>query len=293
MYLNAYDTYVGNPLSHMDRVPSTLKSLAIMKDLLDVGDGVFQITHENGAGIPFLNFPLSMFGLDRKPMTVMDNRPYTNKSGAITNAAERIALLVTSFVQQDVLSGNLSVIRNTSGVVARALARAWGSQIIRQSGLEEDKALTVYIILIHYYNCLVNQENETDLVFISQNLCQSAMGIDRNRSLEVLEQIGYINTLPLLRDALVTYPGMFKLKNLQVKDLIALGQRIWFSATGKQIVGAGLEHPPLLIGMCAATISHKNAYGKTPLGMQLDPKYNERGNRSLIMALTNSYPIIL
>lgn len=292
MFFNAYDTYVGKPLAHLDHVPSTLKRLALMKDLLPAGDGVFLITHDNGSGIPFLNFPLSLIGFDRKPITIMDNRPYTNKQGLITNSSERTALLVTSYVQQDIMDGNMTVVRNTASVVARAVARAWGSQIVRQSGLEEDKALSVYIILLHYYNCLINKD-EGDLTFVSQNLCQQALGIDRNRSLETLEQIGYIDTLPKLHEALVNYPGMFKLGRLQVKDLIALGQRIWYSATGKQIVGAGLEHPALLIGMCAATVSDKNAYGKTPLGMQLDPKYNERGNRTLLMTLTNSYPIIL
>ncbi|QCW23172.1 hypothetical protein HWC35_gp163 [Vibrio phage USC-1] len=292
MFSNAYDTYVGKPLAHLDHVPTTLKRLALIKDLVDLGDGVHTITHNNGQGIPFLNFPLSMVGIDRKPITVMDDRPYTNKNGAVTNNAERTALLVTSYVQQDLITGNMSVIRSTSSVIARALARSWGSQIIRQSGLEEDKALTIYIILFHYYNCLINAD-EGDLVFVTQNMCQQSMGIPRERSLEVLEQVGYINSLSLLRDALVNYPGMYKLKNLQLKDLIALGQRIWYSATGKQIVGAGLEHPPLLIGMCAATVANKNAYGKTPLGMQLDPKFNEKGNRSLMMTITNSYPIIL
>ncbi|UVD32225.1 hypothetical protein [Vibrio phage phiKT1028] len=292
MFSNAYDTYVGKPLAHLDHVPSTLKRLSVTKDLSELGDGVLRLDHASGQGIPFLNFPLSMIGYNRKPITVMDDRPYTNKSGVITNAAERIALLVTSFVQQDVIDGNMAVIRSTTATVARALARSWGSQIIRQSGLEEEKALTVYITLIHYYNCLVN-DNVGDMVFTSQNLCQQVMGIDRKRSLEVLEQLGYINTLPKLHEALVNYPGMYKLKNMQVKDLIALGQRIWYSATGKQIVGAGLEHAPLLVGMCAATIANKNAYGKTPLGMQLDPKYNEKNNRALVMTITNSYPIIL
>lgn len=292
MFSNAYDTYVGKPLAALDHVPETLKRLVLMNDLAKLDEGVRLITHQNDQGIPWLNFPLSFIGYDRKPITVMDERPYTNKNGARTNDAERTAMLVTSFIQQDVLEGNMGVIRSTTSVVARAFARAWGSQIVRRSGLEEDKALTIYIILIHYYNCLINEPN-TDLTFTSQNLCQQAMGIDRNRSLEVLEQVGYINTLPKLREALVSYPGMYKLKNLQVKDLIAVGQLIWYSPTGKQVVGAALEHPPLIIGMCAATIAFKNAYGKTPLGMQLDPKYNEKGNRSLVMAITNSYPVIL
>ncbi|QGZ14547.1 hypothetical protein [Photobacterium phage PDCC-1] len=292
MFSNAYDTYVGKPLAHLDHVPSTLKRLALMKDLVDMGDGVHTINHNNGQGIPFLNFPLSMVGLNRKPITVMDDRPYTNKNGLVTNNSERTALLVTAFVQQDVIEGNLSTIRSTSSVVGRAVSRAWGSQIVRTAGLEEEKALSIYVILMHYYNCLINKD-EGDLIFVTQNMCQQAMGIPRNRSLEVLEQIGYINTLPQLHETLVNYPGMYKLKNLKLKDLVALGQRIWYSATGKQIVGAGLEHPPLLIGMCAATVANKNAYGKTPLGMQLDPKYNEKGNRSLMMTITNSYPIIL
>lgn len=292
MFSNAYDTYVGKPLAHLDHVPSTLKRLSVANDLLSLGDGVQAITHANGQGIPFLNFPLSMVGFNRKPITVMDDRPYTNKNGIVTNSSERVALLVAAFVQQDIIDGNMAVVRGTQSTVARALARSWGSQIIRQSGIEEDKALTVYIILIHYYNCLVNG-NVGDMVFTSQNLCQQVMGIDRRRSLEVLEQIDFIDTLPKLHETLVNYPGMYKLKNMQVKDLIALGQRIWYSATGKQIVGAGLEHPPLLIGMCAATIADKNAYGKTPLGMQLDPKYNEKNNRALVMTITNSYPILL
>ncbi|BAW98372.1 phage protein [Vibrio phage pTD1] len=292
MFSNAYDTYVGKPLAHLDHVPSTLKRLSLSNDLLSLGNGVYSITHDNGQNIPFLNFPLSMIGFNRKPITVMDDRPYTNKNGVVTNSSERAALLVAAYVQQDIIDGNLAVVRGTQSTVARALARAWGSQIIRQSGLEEDKALSVYIILIHYYNCLVNG-NVGDMTFTSQNLCQQVMGIDRRRSLEVLEQIDFIDTLPKLHEALVNYPGMYKLKNMQVKDLVALGQRIWYSATGKQIVGAGLEHPPLLVGMCAATISDKNAYGKTPLGMQLDPKYNEKNNRALVMTITNSYPIIL
>lgn len=53
MFSNAYDTYVGKPLAHLDHVPTTLKRLALIKDLVDLGDGVHTITHNNGSRYPF------------------------------------------------------------------------------------------------------------------------------------------------------------------------------------------------------------------------------------------------
>lgn len=290
MLINAYDTHVGKPFAVLDHVNTTLQRLALMNDLERLDEGVYAITHENGQGLPFLNFPLSAVGYDRKPIVVVDNRPYTDKRGNLVNRSEQVALLTAAYVQKDVMEKDYSVILRSNGLVMRALARAWGQQLIRSAGLTEEQSLTIYIIIAHYYNCLINHPSD-DVVFSSQNLIQQNLGLPRELSLEVIEKIGYLNNIKELHGALVNYPGMYKLKTMQVKDLVALGQRIWYSSTGKQLIGAALEHPPLLIGMCAATISNKTSYGKTPLGLQLDPKYNEKNNRAFILTLANSYAV--
>lgn len=290
MIINAYDTLVGKPFSMIDRVKEILQQLSLMEDLLDLGNGIKLLTHENGKGIPFLNFPLTLTGYDRSIITVMDDRPYRNNKGQIVNQAERTALLTAASVQQDIMNRNHSVLLSSGALVMRAFSRSWGQQIVRTAGLTDEQAMVVYTLIGHYYNCLINDPVD-DVAFSSQNLIHNNLAIPRNTIIEVLESTGYIGDLKTLHELLVNWPGMYKLKTLSLKDFIGLGQRIWYSSTGKQLIGAALEHPPLLIGMCASCISFKNSYAKTPLGMQLDPKYNEKNNRSFILTLSNSYDI--
>lgn len=290
MNISAYNTYVGKAYGYTENITNTIKRLALMNDLPRVDNGVYLITHQSGDQLPFFGFPLSTFGMDRKPITVIDDRPFRNKSDVITNTSERMAFLVCGFVQQDIMKKDFSVLHSTRMLAAKVFTRAFGGRIIQRASLDADEAWIVNAALTHYYVCMT-EERTNDIQFISQNVIRQTMGVSGVEVNNLLDEMGTFDGLKALFEFLTNRPGMYKLKSTSFIDFIALGQTIWFSSIGKQITGAALEFPPLIIGIIAACIANKSAYGKTGIGIQLDPKYNERDLNAFRGVISNSYPV--
>ncbi len=290
MLLNAYETAVGKPFSVTENIKGSVKTLALMDDLVkSPKEGVYFIDHENGGRLPLFTFPLSVQSHDRKFITVLDRRSFFNKKGVILNAPEYSQALVTACVQQDVQENNLTVLKACRYLAARGYARALGNRLARASGLDEREQVELTVFLAHFYTCLMERSTD-DVAYISQNVIRQSLFLDRSITHPLIEEMGYVNTIDGLVAFLSERDAFYKLRSLTKKDFIGLGSTIWFSNLGRHIMGAALEHPPTFTGICYATVNN-TMYQKTTLGGQLDRKYNERLVESFSRMINTTYPL--
>lgn len=292
MLLNAYETTVGKPFAIMDKVQGVLKSLATMDDLDHSSkEGVYFITYENGSRLPLFIFPLSLLDHQRRKITVVDKRPFSNKKDIIISPVEFIGQFTAACIQQDAFEGNLNTIKNSRYLTTRGYAKSLSNRIGRQSGLDPREMIELAIILGHFFVCLTEKQND-DYQFVSANVLKNALQLDQSMTQPIIEEMGFISTIPELTKYISDRPGFFKLKNFTQKDFIGLGSNIIFSNLGKQVVGAALEHPPLFTGLCFMALKNR-MYLQTVLGQQIDPKYNERLTDSFVKMINGNYPVQL
>lgn len=292
MLLNAYETTVGKPFAIMDKVQGLLKSLSTMDDLdKSSKEGVLYITHENGNQLPLFIFPLSVIDHQRRKITVLDKRPFSNKKDIIINPVEFVGQLVTACIQQDAFEGNTTPIKSSRYITTRGYARALANRIGRQAGLDPRETSELAIILGHFYVCLTEKQND-DYQFVSANVLKQALQLDQSVTQPIIEEMGFVSSIHTLVDYITRREGFFKLKHLTQKDFIGLGSTIIFSNLGKQVVGAALEHPPLFTGLCFMALKNR-MYLQTTLGQQIDPKYNEKLTDSFVRMISDNYPVQL
>lgn len=290
MLLNAYDTTVGKTIAVSEQIKGTLRTLALMEDLVkSPKNGVFFIDHDNGGKLPLFMFPLSVQGHDRKFITVLDRRPFVNRNGVVINPAEYSQVLVTAYIQQDMQENNFTIIRSTRELATRAYARSLSNRIGRQAGLDDQEQLEllVFLGLFHIYQ---SERSTTDYDFVARNVLKQALTLDSSITFPLIEEMGYINDIEDFVDFLRNRDAFFKLKNMTKKDFISLGSSIWFSSLSRFVMGAALEHVPSFVGICYATTTNK-MYLKTTLGSQIDPKYNERLIESFARTINMAYPM--
>lgn len=292
MNIDAYATYIGKPHGQVEHISSTVKRLALMNDLTHIDNGVYVIDHQSGEGIPFFNFPITTIGFNRKPITVMDDRPFINKNNVVTNPTERVAFQISAFIQQDAIQGNFGVLESCRSLTARAFVRAFGNRITQRAGLDTTETLVVLISLLNYYVCQTVDKTE-DYAFITRNLAKSALQTESPEVSRIAEQMGYIKDIKGLFEYFINLPGLYKLKMIPFKDFLAIGQSLWYSVSGKHVMGVALELPSLLTGIVGACCANPNAYSKTNIGMQIDPRRIERDIDAFKRTIVNSYPIKL
>lgn len=275
MFLNGYDTTAGSKNKIKDSIATTLKGLSTMDQLPKVSKkGVYAINHANGNDLSVFVYPLSLTDYKRENITVVDQRPYFNKSGSVVNDAEYSMIELAAMLQQDLQKGEMTLIKQTRPLVARTVSRAVGELISKEAGLNDSQRMTVQIILAHYYFCLTENIN-SNWVFPANNLVSQTVIADSIVISEIIDHCGFINTLPLLLKALKTHPSLMSLDRLDIVGLITYFTRIWMVLSGfRQILAAAAEMPTYLIAMCYATVTHR-IYQKTKLGEYLDPKFNK------------------
>lgn len=290
MLLNAYDTIVGKTIAVSEQIKGSIKTLALMDDLIrSPKKGVYFVDHENGNRLPLFMFPLSVQSHDRSFITVLDRRPFTNKKGDIINHAEYTQALTTAFLQQDLQERSFSTINACRDVATRGYARALSNRIGRQAGFDDQEQIELMVFLGAFF-IYQTEDQSSDFIFVAQNILRRALNLDRSVTFALLEEMGWINNLTQFVDFIKNRDSFFKIKGLTVRDFIAMGSTIWFSSLSRHIMGAALEHPPTFIGICYATATNK-MYQKTTLGSQLDPKYNDDILTAFIRTVNVAYPL--
>lgn len=272
MYINGFDTTVGSRFKVKFKVAETLRQLQ-SADKLELVDrrGVFAITHQNDYGLPPFVFPMSLHNYLRKPVTVFDQRAYIDRNGKNVNLPEYNVMFLAACLQQDLNMGNRTLIKSVRNFTVKAFANAMGSRLQSQVELNIEQRRTLRIILAYYYVCMM-EESTNDFQFVAQNVLKTALRFDVDIIREVIDDLGYVGTLPDLLRVITTNPQLFPLKKLDMEGLIGVGNTIFFSTGGfKFIPSVAIELPTLFTALCWGAASQK-IYQNTALGRELNTK---------------------
>lgn len=272
MILNGYDTTVGSRFKIKDKVAETIKLLQSTQRLDQIDNrGVYGVDHKNDFGLPKFVFPISVFNYKREPVTVIDQRTYFNTAGKNINVPEYNVMLLASILQQDLQRGNSSLVKTVRPYTLKAFANAFGNALSRTVTLDVLQKMTLRIIIAHYYVCLF-ESSEVDYTFISQNAISRSLRVPQSDVLEIIEDLGYINTISGLLNAIKENASLYSLSRLDLGGLIASGSSIFFATSGfRMLMGAALEMPTLFTAICYGAATEK-IYQNTAVGQELNVK---------------------
>lgn len=301
MQIDAYSTTVGKPFRVANKVEETIKTLHLSKSLTpSKKEGVDVITHENKLPIAIFGFPITLQSHTRKTITVYDERPYRDQNNnKVTNSNEMVIMRLAAFLQQDVATGKVTPLKQARNVTTKAFADSISNLLVNRANLGSnnmigrsqmvsDEALTLKVILAHYFIGL-EEPIGSDVDLVTINVLRNIYGTDKGYIVMVLEQLdGRLTDLVALHKAIITNPTLYKLKHLSFKDFLHVIGTITYAALGKHIVGAACECPTLMTAFVYGAVVFK-AYAKTPLGMQLDPKYNQKLLEGFTLGIDMAY----
>jgi len=288
MQIDAYSTTVGKPFRVANKVEATIQALHLSQSLTpSKKEGVFVLTHENKLPIEVFGFPITLQAYNRKTITVYDERPYRNQNNnQVTNANEMVIMRLAAFLQQDVATGKLTPLKQARNVTTKAFADSIGNLLVNRASLGSnnmigrsqmvsDEALTLKVLLAHYFIGL-EEPIGSDVELVTINVLRNIYGTDKGYIVTVLEQVDEpLTDLIALHKAIISNPTLYKLKHLSFKDFLHVIGSITYAALGKHIIGAACECPTLMTAFVYGAVVFK-AYAKTPLGLQLDPKFNQK-----------------
>lgn len=290
MIINPYDTTVGAPFKVTDNIAGTIKTLELMNALTPTTkQGVYVITHSESMHLPKFAFPITLLSHSRQTITVYDERPYRNSNNVLTNSPEAMVIRLAAFLQHDCALNNFTPLKNGRALAVRTLAGALGNLLGQRSGLDVMENLHLKILLAYYYVCLMENPN-TDYQFVAENVIRNVFGIELSLIQGVISDLGYLGNIKDLLAAINKSPVLYKLKGLNLRDFLGLTGRMSFSAVGKHVVNASLEAPCLFTALVYGTIQNK-LYAKTPIGIQLDPKYNEKILEAFVKSIDFTYDL--
>lgn len=272
MILNGYDTTVGRRFKVKDKVAETLKALQ-SSDRLELIDnrGVYAINHKNDFGLPPFVLPMSMQNYMRKPVTVFDQRTYLNRDGNNINLPEYNVMLLAACLQQDLQTGNKTLIKSVRPFTIKAFANAIGRRLERTVTMDITQRRILRIILAYYYVCLL-EDPSADYKYVAQNAIKAALRYDINDIRDVINDLGYVGTVEELHRTIVTHPQLFDLSKIDIGGFIGTAGTVFMSTSGyKFIVQCAIELPTLFTAMCWGAATQK-IYQNTGLGEELDVK---------------------
>lgn len=278
MILNGYDTTVGSRFRVKDKVADTLKILQT-SDRLELIDtrGVYAINSKNDSGLPPFIFPISFLNYAREKITVLDVRPYFNKSGQNTNLPEYNVMYLAACLQQDLQNGQTTQLKNARQCTIRAFANAMSRVLQRGVPLNIRQVTVLKIVLAYYYVCLL-EGNQTDLTFIANNSIRNALPFSVSDIQEVIADLGFIGSIQDLLSTINTHPELLPLNRLDIQGLLQAAQGIFFAPSGyRQVVQAALEMPTLFTAFCWGAATQK-IYQNSLIGEELNPKNYDKVN---------------
>lgn len=290
MIINGYETTVGKPLKVKDHIHEVIKMLAIRNDLLPTTKaGVFTLDKTNGLNIPIFPLPITLDGYDKKIITVYDERPFRNESNKVISKAELNVIRLSAYLQQDGATNQFSTLTSSKFICMKGVGGALAQFIITRYGLDMTEGIALRIIIGHYINCLFEGDGE-NTGYISANALKTAFNIGNNISQYMVDDIGYLGNMIDLLTAIKTEPTLFKIKNISLAELIGLAGRLSYVGIGGKIVSVMLESPFLMVGFCYASVVNKGFF-KTPIGLQLDVKYNKDLVETFIRNISYNYDL--
>lgn len=288
MVINGYDTTIGKPLKIQDHVENTIKMLSLRNDLIPTSKpGVFTIDNTNGGTLPIFPLPITMTGYDGKNVTVYDERVFRNKNNVVISQTELNVVRLTAYLQQDAIQNDFSILNRCKFICIKGVAGALADILGRRKGLDSEELSTLRIILGHFISCLFEGNND-ETGYISANSLKSAFNISTVYSQTIIDDVGYLGNVKSVVDALKTEPTLFKLKNITLQEFVAVSSSLVYFGVGSKVVNVMLESPFLMVGFIYAVCTNR-MYAKTPIGLQLDPKYNKTLIEGFVQTIGYNY----
>lgn len=123
------------------------------------------------------------------------------------------------------------------------------------------------IIIGHYYYCLFQDDADT----LTRNLYAEAGLLSKcvystpDHVASLIENVGYIQNVSELINALKTHSGSIRFDNLNEAMLYTLTGNAWFGANAREILAVALEHPPTFLSLCYLSFNERG-YRNTQIG---------------------------
>lgn len=272
MILNGYDTTVGSRFKIKDKVTETIKALQSTDQLSIVDNrGVYAIDHKNDFNLPPFVFPISVANYMRENVTIIDQRTYFNKEGRNINLPEYNVMLLAAILQQDLSKNNTNLMKSVRPFTIKAFANSVGNALSRLTNLDVLQKITLRIILGHYFVCL-SESKQIDWAFVSQNAVSRSLRVAQTDVAEVIAEVGYLENLTDLLNAIKKHPSLFALSKLDLGGLVASGSSVFFATSGfRMLMGAALEMPTIFTAICWGAATQR-IYQNTAVGQELDVK---------------------
>lgn len=272
MIINGYDTVVGSKFKRTNNIETTLKTLSTTNRLTQLNpNGVFGVDVENGESFDSFVFPISLTDFRGKKITVFDTRHYANSRGAIINKEEYSVLYAAAVLQQQVYTGNMRNIDSSLRFTTKAFAKATAGFLAQPANLNTTQRVELEIILAHYFICMSSTPSD-DIVFVSQNMINSALRYTPVTTNPILTEMGYCGTIADLLEYIKGNDRLGTLSRLDMAGLVGTINRTWYVSSGfKMITGAAAEMPHLFTAICFGSATN-NLYAKTAIGRVLDKK---------------------
>lgn len=290
MLINAYDTTVGQLFKSTDQIENTIKTLHLSRNLTPTKkEGVYCVTNETNLPNKIFAFPITLQSHTREIITVYDERSFRNKQNNVVHSNEIVINKLAAYLQQDYVEGNTTPLKNGRMLSTKAFSESVSFKLITRAGLDPNESLTLKVLLAYYFVTL-SEDVMSGIEFVATNVIRSLFGTDKGYIHGVIENLGRLETLGALLNAIHANPILYKLKSLGMKDFTHIVGSISFSALGPKVISAACEAPCLFTALVYGVAKFK-AYSKTQLGVSLDPKYNKGLLESFIKNIDFTYDL--
>lgn len=244
--------------------------------LLDRGDGIWMTTPIMNH-LPIFTQPITRIEMDNRkdvPDVIIDGRTMlrqnrgadSNEQWLVANVSEHEFQLIRAKLQRLWMHDHfdkLDLLR--VGDLGAITFINWISKSLSSKlGLDPQQYLNTSVIVGYYFACLHYDEahfGEDDKMKIVSQVSRWTR-VPVANFMNIVDQLGYMNGIRDLVDALKQFSGSLRLNQLNVGLIYALLGGSWFGNNSRETVAVSLEHPPTFTALMKAALelrSYKNA----------------------------------
>lgn len=287
MIINAHDSLPGKIYKVTEQLEQTIKTLELTSRLVSTEkENVFCVDH-SVMSIPPFSYPYTLKTNYGTWVTVYDKRPFVNKNNVVVNQAENTMMKLTAYLQQDVVNGNVNILRACRFLVVRAFIKALSNALVRRAGMNMEEETVLNALLAYYWVCISENHLTSNLHFVADNLARETLNI-QSASLYIEDYVEPMTGLNDLLKEIKSHPLLFKLHKMDLKDFLSVISKLAFSSVGSHIISAAAESPCLMTAL-VYTIINNNIFAKTNIGMVIDQRRDKPRIEELVKTINYAY----
>lgn len=211
-----------------------------------------------------------------KPRLVVDSRQYMkydHRNGTYNLIAHndwqfqcvRMALTMR------LLEGDSTFFSRLTDLPVKVFHRWVAGALIQKYSLGVEQQMAMYVICAFYFYAMCNPElaRPSEARERFSPIIARTTGVPIDTVLDVVEQIGKLETGRDLAHELSTNGRTIRMGTLKFEDLFALLASSWFGVNSRENVGVALEHVPTFVTMLYMGIAERS-YRKTVITQRVD-----------------------